>query len=453
MEKIRLYFKSKQSTPYISLTEKNPNWVARLRILHVLTMVFLMTSMIVILNSWKSILTVLVPFVTVFLMFKINKYFKALKEQVIQWCYWRDKLLYFTRSNFLYQEDYEEYQEIDKNGNTRTKKKKYISNSAVFSYKETTDKIIIYAIKRGDNFSSKVINLDVELSALLNLPLEEKIDRPGVCEYHYFTKRPKRLYVRSTEKKEVNDSLNINLGYGVIYNPVKCPHILVAGGTGSGKSIFISFMILEFLKQDSSIWVLDPKHSDLGSLSHYLGEKRVATTPNNIARVVRLAITEMQERYNYMNKNFKYGSNFADHGFKPIWLVFDEMGAFQASGTDKKSKEIVNEVIDGGIKKIILLGRQAGVFILVAAQQMNANTLNTDLRDNLGLRIALGANSSDGYRMIFGSSTPERTPSIETKGAGLLYMQGAGKEAAQYWESPFIDTKNFDFIEELKRYI
>ena len=76
-----------------------------------------------------------------------------------------------------------------------------------------------------------------------------------------------------------------------------------------------------------------------------------------------------------------------------IWLIFDEMGAFQASGTDKKSKEIINEVMDR-IKQIILLGRQAGVFVLVSAQQVNADTLNTDLRDNLGLRIALGANSS-----------------------------------------------------------
>lgn len=411
-----------------------------------------MISMIVILSSWKSILTVLVPFVTIFLMFKINKYFKAIKERVIQWCYWRDKLLYFIRSNSLYQEEYEEYQEIDKNGNTRTKKQKYISRSAVFSYKETTDKIIIYAIKRGDNFSSKMITLDVELSALMNLPLEEKVDRPGVCEYHYFTKRPERLYVRSTEKKEVNDSLEIELGYGVTYNPIKCPHILVGGGTGSGKSIFISYMLIEFLKQNSSVYICDPKNSDLGSLSHYLGEKRVATTPNTIARVMRLAVEEMQKRYDYMNENFKYGSNFADHGFKSIWLVFDEMGAFQSSGTDKQSKAVVSEVMDG-IKQIILLGRQAGVFVLVAAQQMNANTLNTDLRDNLGLRIALGSNSNEGYRMVFSSATPENIPPIETKGAGLLYMQGSGKEIAQYWESPFINMKNYDFIEELKRYI
>ncbi|CYU33519.1 FtsK/SpoIIIE family protein [Streptococcus suis] len=134
-------------------------------------------------------------------------------------------------------------------------------------------------------------------------------------------------------------------------------------------------------------------------------------------------------------------------------MLVDELGAFQASaGTDKKSKETIVEVMDG-IKQIILLGRQAGIFILVSAQQMRAETLNTDLRDNLGLRIALGANSNEGYRMVFGSATPDKLKPIEEKGAGYLYMQGSGKETAQYWESPYLDTAQFDFIKELQLYL
>ena len=200
------------------------------------------------------------------------------------------------------------------------------------------------------------------------------------------------------------------------------------------------------------MYIADPKNSDLGSLSYYFGEDYVATTPNNIARIVRQVVEQMQERYQYMRENFQYGANFSDHGFKPIWLIFDEMGAFQASGTDKKSKEVIVEVMDG-IKQIILLGRQAGVFILISAQQMRSEMLNTDLRDNLGLRIALGANSSEGYRMVFGSATPDKLKPIEEKGAGYLYMQGSGKETAQYWESPYLDTKQFHFISELQLYL
>lgn len=329
-----------------------------------------------------------------------------------------------------------------------------IMESAEFSYEEKENEIIIYGIKNGDRFTSRLEGLQIEISALLNLPLTEKIVREGVVEYHFQTVKPTRLHLISTGEPTYNDSHKIDLGYGVVYDPTKTPHILVAGGTGSGKSVFISFLVLELLNKKSYIFICDPKNADLGSLSVFLGGDRVATTPNNIARVIRSAVEEMQKRYEYMNDpaNFKYGSNFVDHDMKQIWVIFDEMGAFVATATDKRSKEVVNEVMDG-IKQLILLGRQAGVFVLIAGQQMRAENLSSELRDNLGLRIALGSNSLDGYRMVMGNAMPETIPPIDVKGSGLLYMQGSGKETAQYYEAPYMSPYEFDFIEELKLYI
>lgn len=326
-----------------------------------------------------------------------------------------------------------------------------IITSSRFSYSITNDEIVILALMTGNYFDVKIQNLDVELQGLFDLPMDEKIIRHNATEYHFRINKPQRLNVTSQETA-YNNSNEINIGYGVTYNPTKSPHILISGGTGSGKSMFMSFLLIEFLKQKSTTYLCDPKNSDLGSLSNYFGEKYVATTPNNIARVIRLAVDEMKSRYDYMNENFIYGSNFETHGFKPVWILFDEIGAFQAYGTDKKSKEIINETMDR-IKQIILLGRQAGCFILIAGQQINANNLSTELRDNFSLRVSLGFNSSEGLRMMFGSATPDVTIPIEVKGAGLLYLQGSGKEQAQYYESPLIDTDQYDFIEELKKYI
>ncbi len=329
-----------------------------------------------------------------------------------------------------------------------------IMESAEFSYEKNENEVIIYGIKNGDRFTSRLEGLQIEISALINLPLTEKIVREGVVEYHFQTVKPIRLHLISTGEPTYNDSHKIDLGYGVVYDPTKTPHILVAGGTGSGKSVFISFLVLELLNKKSDIFICDPKNADLGSLSVFLGGDRVATTPNNIARVIRSAVEEMQKRYEYMNDpaNFKYGSNFVDHDMKQIWVIFDEMGAFVATATDKRSKEVVNEVMDG-IKQLILLGRQAGVFVLIAGQQMRAENLSSELRDNLGLRIALGSNSLDGYRMVMGNAMPETIPPIDVKGSGLLYMQGSGKETAQYYEAPYMSADEFDFIEELKLYI
>ncbi|VJU00772.1 FtsK/SpoIIIE family protein [Streptococcus pneumoniae] len=377
-----------------------------------------------------------------FLIYKINFKLKSFRYNLDFYLILRESLLYVLHTNRLYttSKDSSGYEKIVR--------------SAILEYELDRQKghVLIKALIRGDEFSKKLQSLDDLLCGALELELEEKIIRPSYVEYHFYYKKPDRLVLQSHNQRQDIDSLDIDLGYGVNYNPVKCPHILVSGGTGSRKSVLISVLILEFLKRQSTVYIADPKNSDLGSLSHYFGNKYVATTPNNIARIVRIVVEEMQERYQVMRDNFQYGSNFSEHGFKPICLILDEMGAFQASGTDKKSKEVIVEVMDG-IKQIILLGRQAGVFILISAQQMRAETLNTDLRDNLGLRIALGANSSEGYRMVFGSATPKNLKPIEVKGAGYLYMQGSGKETAQYWESPYIDNTQFDFIKELQLYL
>ena len=378
-----------------------------------------------------------------FLIYKINFKLKSLRYNLDFYLILRESLLYVLHTNRLYttSKDSSGYEKIIR--------------SAILEYELDRQKghVIIKALITGDEFSTKIKSLDDVLCGVLGLELEEKIIRPSFTEYHFYYIKPERLVLQSHNQRLEIDSLDIDLGYGVNYNPIKCPHILVSGGTGSGKSVFISFLILELLKRQSTVYIADPKNSDLGSLSHYIGDKYVSTNPNNIARVVRLVVEAMTARYQIMRDNFQYGSNFTDHGFKPVWLIFDEMGAFQASGTDKKSKEIITEVMDG-IKQIILLGRQAGVFILVSAQQVNASaTLSTELRDNLGLRIALGANSSEGYRMVFGSATPKNLKPIEVKGAGYLYMQGSGKESAQYWESPYLDITQFDFIKELQLYV
>lgn len=434
-------FKLRQSA---DLTRNNIISCYKLKIMHWLILSIsacILFSTIVNIRA-PTFVQILFIFLGGFIIYKIHLKIKIFRYNLEHYLIIRESLLYVLHTNRLYTT----YK--DSTGQEK------VIRSAILEYDldRQNSHILIKALITGDEFSKKVGALDDVLCGALELELEEKIIRPSYVEYHFYYKKPDRLVLQSHNQRQEIDSLDIDLGYSVNYNPVKCPHILVSGGTGSGKSVLISVLILEFLKRQSTVYIADPKNSDLGSLSYYFGEEYVATTPNNISRIVRQVLEQLHERYQYMRENFQYGANFSEHGFKPIWLILDEMGAFQASGTDKKSKEVIVEVMDG-IKQIILLGRQAGVFILISAQQMRAETLNTDLRDNLGLRIALGANSSEGYRMVFGSATPDKLKPIEVKGAGYLYMQGSGKETAQYWESPYLDIAQFDFIKELQLYI
>ena len=434
-------FKLRQSA---DLTRNNIISCYKLKIMHWLILSIsacILFSTIVNIRA-PTFVQILFIFLGGFIIYKIHLKIKIFRYNLEHYLIIRESLLYVLHTNRLYTT----YK--DSTGQEK------VIRSAILEYDldRQNSHILIKALITGDEFSKKVGALDDVLCGALELELEEKIIRPSYVEYHFYYKKPDRLVLQSHNQRQEIDSLDIDLGYGVNYNPVKCPHILVSGGTGSGKSVLISVLILEFLKRQSTVYIADPKNSDLGSLSYYFGEEYVATTPNNISRIVRQVLEQLHERYQYMRENFQYGANFSEHGFKPICLILDEMGAFQASGTDKKSKEVIVEVMDG-IKQIILLGRQAGVFILISAQQMRAETLNTDLRDNLGLRISLGANSTEGYRMVFGSATPDKLKPIEVKGAGYLYMQGSGKETAQYWESPYLDVKQFDFIKELQLYL
>lgn len=372
------------------------------------------------------------------IIFANLKYSKVIKEMLEKFII-RENLLFVIASNNLY-----ESQIVDKG----KRKKEVARTSARLSFDNSSPYILkVIGHCYGDQYSDTVRNLEGKLGAVFSMPLVEKKDYPSKTEYYFEKTKPKRRVLMNYANREYNKSSKIDLGYGIEYDPSRVPHILLQGGTGSGKSMFISFLILEFLKQGASVKIVDPKNSDLGSLEHYLGSENVVHAPSQIAKIVRETVEEMDKRYKYMRENFRYGANYQKHGFKPLWLVFDELGAFHASA-DKKT---VNEVVDG-LKRIILMGRQAGVFILVSAQQMNAQVLSTEMRDNLGLRIALGANSREGYSMVLGNINKEALLPLDEIGSGYLYMQGSGKESATYYETPLLQH-DFDFIEALKIHI
>ena len=209
------------------------------------------------------------------IIYKIHLKIKIFRYNLEYYLIIRESLLYVLHTNRLYttSKDSSGYEKIIR--------------SAILEYELDRQKghVIIKALITGDEFSTKIQSLDDVLCGVLGLELEEKIIRPSFTEYHFYYIKPERLVLQSHNQRQEIDSLDIDLGYGVIYNPIKCPHILVSGGTGSGKSVFISFLILELLKRQSTVYIADPKNSDLGSLSHYFGNKYVATTPNNIARI------------------------------------------------------------------------------------------------------------------------------------------------------------------------
>ncbi len=353
----------------------------------------------------------------------------------------KNNIKYFIEANKLYETA--TVQRYDSNNKIITEK--IISNSACIGYYEDEEYIVLRAYKNADMFNDKMSNLDTGFTALLGLPIENKIDKIIHCDYIFKKQADKRIVVSSNGNTSNNNTALVPLNSNLNWDISKQPHALICGGTGSGKTYFINYLILEFLKKQAEIFVCDPKNSDLGQLKAYLGADKVATDGNNIAKVCRLTNEAMEKRYTEMNDNFVYGSNYIDHNYNPIVLIFDELGAFRAYADRKTYDETMSY-----LKAVILKGRQAGVFVILATQQPNANNVPTEIRDNLSMIVALGNMSNQGYQMCFGETIKE-LQSISGAGCGYIYLDGKGWEKPRYYEAPYID-KNFDLIEEIKKY-
>lgn len=355
------------------------------------------------------------------------------------------QLRYFLETNKLYEMGYTERQ--DRNG--KIIKEKIIVNSAWLGCWEDEKQLIIRAYKQGDLFTNKMNGLDAGLSALYGLAIDNKIDTVTHCDYVFRKTHDRRIIVKSKSEIEYNSGVNLPLNNNLSWNILKQPHLLLAGVTGSGKTTFLNYLIIEMKKMKSDVYICDPKRSDLSSLQYFFGKEYVASETNMIAKMTRIVKEIMNNRfieYKENAKNFVYGYSFIDYQLKPVFLIFDELGAFRASAP----KKVFVEAMDN-LTEVILKGREMGVFCVLSTQQPNANNIPTELRDNLSVRLAMGSMSKEAYRMVFGEADDFQT--VNTLGGGYIYLDGLGWEKPKYFEAPFLDYKNFNFIEEIKRYI
>lgn len=393
------------------------------------------------LNFFHSNLSVLWFIPMVYLIFKVWQWYIKKQKKLTEIV--EKRLLFFLKSNNLFQTE-----TVENYDHNKIRKDKIIYNSAMLGYLITTKEITIRAFKQGDIFSDKMNGFDTSLCALLDLPLENKIDTISYCDYIFSLHKDSRIIITGKEPGYNNTTL-LPLSINLKWNILKQPHLLLAGVTGSGKTTFLNYLIIEMKKMHADIYICDPKRSDLSSLKNILGADYVASDTNNIAKLSRIVKEAMENRFiNYKEnaENFVYGYSFVDYSLQPIFIIFDELGAFRASA----DKKVFTETM-ANLTEVILKGREMGVFCVLSTQQPNANNIPTELRDNLSVRLAMGNMSSEAYKMVFGEDIKD-LQSISTMGSGYIYLDGLGWSKPKPFEAPYLDYKEFNFIEELKKY-
>lgn len=239
---------------------------------------------------------------------------------------------------------------------------------------------------------------------------------------------------------------SIQLMRDFVWDFAKMPHMLIGGGTGGGKTFFLFTLIL-YLSQIGTVYICDPKNADLVSVGELPAFKNHAFSGiDRITRCLKDAEKEMLNRFAYMktHPDYKWGADYTHYNMEPYFIIADEWSALMAEVNDdfRKRLEIMKP-----LTQIILKGRQAGVFMVLATQRPDTEDIDGKLRDQFNVRVSLGKLGNTGYAMIFGKEAENKNFfNNDVRGRG--YISNGGMPRENY--SPLV-PKDFDFKEELSR--
>lgn len=199
------------------------------------------------------------------------------------------------------------------------------------------------------------------------------------------------------------------------------PGLLLVGRSGMGKTQLATYISLKFMSQmRGGLLIVDNKRSDLSTLSNYLnnGDRVVATTVGQTAKLLRNMVDNMNNRASHFRGNF--GQDWLDYNLRPYLILIDEVAALIAEANAKEKNELMSL-----LRQLILKGRQAGIFVILSAQRLEATVIDRSLTLQLGNRIIMGNADSETYRMVFPGIDSKELPRIPNKaGYGLIFMDG-----------------------------
>jgi len=240
----------------------------------------------------------------------------------------------------------------------------------------------------------KYLELQKQLEISLYAEMTDRINEKGYVLYEFMHHmESQRIGIQDVVMEQGRMRLMKNLWWE--YD--KIPHMLIAGGTGGGKTYFMLTLIQAILKSGGVLKICDPKQADLSDLKT-LADKLVYDTIGGMMKTLRTFKEEMLAQTKIMKTMPKYrtGMNYALVGLPPHFLMMDEYVAFCEMADQERGE------IEECIKQIAMLGRQAGFFLIVGCQRPDAKYFRDGIRDQFGFRVSLGKMYSSGYGMLFG---------------------------------------------------
>lgn len=307
-------------------------------------------------------------------------------------------------------------------------------------------------ILQGNKFQDKFLNLSSSLEVMFDGDFMSKTFSKGFVTYTVILDHIEgRLQINDVKC----DAHGLRLMSDVWWDFEKQPHLLIGGGTGGGKTVLL-MAILKALLEVGYVDIGDPKKLDLSGLKSIpVFRNRVYSTKDDMIAMLLENADLVKERGEYMSNhpNFTIGQNYKFYGLKPKFVLFDEWAAFMSKlENDYQAERDVMQAVTS----IVLEGRQAGVFIILAMQRPDGEFIKTALRDNFMKRISVGHLEDTGYTMMFGDANRNKVfkkiDFINGKRVfGRGYVANNG-EIAQEFYSPFVSLDDgYSFIDEFSK--
>jgi len=230
-----------------------------------------------------------------------------------------------------------------------------------------------------------------------------------------------------------HSKLLVALGKNIANKPIfaeinKTPHLLVAGATGSGKSVCINTIIVSILMRakpdEVKMIMIDPKKVELSlfnGVPHLLAP--VVTDPRKAASVLQKIVLEMEDRYDLFNKSHtkniagynKYVEAKKDPELKKIpyiVIIVDELADLML---------VASKEVEEAIMRITQMARAAGIHLIIATQRPSTDIITGVIKANIPSRISFAVSSSIDSRTILDKSGAEK---LLGKGDMLFFPMG-----------------------------
>lgn len=287
---------------------------------------------------------------------------------------------------------------------------------------------------------SKVTSLAGDLALSLGVssvriaPIPNKISTVGI---EVPNKIISTVYLRniidSNEFKNAKSKLAFSIGEDIggnmiVGNIAKLPHLLIAGTTGSGKSVCMNSLIISLLykatPEEVRLIMIDPKMVELGV---YNGVPHlyipVVTDPKKAAGALQWAVVEMLKRYRLFSEvgardisaYNTYLKNNDEQILPRVVIVIDELADLML---------VASKEVEESVCRVAQMGRASGMHLVIATQRPSADVITGLMKANIPSRIAFAVSSAMESRIILDSSGAEK---LIGAGDMLYFPLGAGK--------------------------